>query len=125
MDEPTNGLDPGGIGDIRALIHKLSEEGLRILLSSHLLVEVEQLCDRVAEIGRGRLVAEGSLDRVTQGTGGRSRLTYRSSSATPKGHYSCSNTRPAYRCLAPLPNRKDSAALRGARRYGSLSDREA
>ncbi len=64
LDEPTNGLDPGGMRDIRALIRRLSEEGLTIFLSSHLLAEVEQLCNRVAMIGRGRLLAEGTLGEV-------------------------------------------------------------
>jgi ABC-2 type transport system ATP-binding protein len=71
LDEPTNGLDPGGMRDIRALVRHLSDEGLTIFLSSHLLVEVEQLCNRVAMIGRGRLLAEGGLDEVMQGTDGR------------------------------------------------------
>jgi len=75
LDEPTNGLDPGGMRDIRALVRKLSEEGLTIFLSSHLLAEVEQLCHRVAMIGRGRLLAEGDLDEVVRVTDGR--LVYR------------------------------------------------
>jgi len=71
LDEPTNGLDPGGMRDIRALVWQLAGEGLTIFLSSHLLAEVEQLCDRVAVIGRGRLLAEGTLAEVVQGANGR------------------------------------------------------
>ena len=75
LDEPTNGLDPGGMRDVRALIRRLADEGLTIFLSSHLLAEVEQLCDRVAVIGRGRLLAEGTLTEVVRGANGR--LSYR------------------------------------------------
>ena len=75
LDEPTNGLDPGGMRDIRALVRRLSDEGLTIFLSSHLLAEIEQLCNRVAVIGRGRLLAEGTLAEVMQGTAGH--LSYR------------------------------------------------
>jgi ABC-2 type transport system ATP-binding protein len=59
MDEPTNGLDPAGIREIRALVRGLAAEGTTVFLSSHLLAEVEQVCDRVAVIAGGRLVEEG------------------------------------------------------------------
>ena len=65
LDEPTSGLDPGGMRDVRALIRHLNEEGLTIFLSSHLLAEIEQLCDRVAVIGHGRLLTEGNIAEVT------------------------------------------------------------
>ena len=71
LDEPTNGLDPGGMRDVRALIRRPNEEGLTIFLSSHLLAEVEQLCNRVAVIGHGRLLAEGTLAEVVGGDNGR------------------------------------------------------
>jgi len=61
LDEPTNGLDPGGIRDMRALIKELAAQGMTIFLSSHLLAEVEELCTRVAVIREGRIVYEGSL----------------------------------------------------------------
>ena len=48
LDEPTTGLDPAGMRDMRALVHRLAEDGLTVLLSSHLMDEVEDLCDRVA-----------------------------------------------------------------------------
>jgi ABC-2 type transport system ATP-binding protein len=70
LDEPTNGLDPGGMRDIRVLVRRLADEGLTIFLSSHLLAEVEQLCNRVAVIGHGRLLAEGTLAEVVQGANG-------------------------------------------------------
>jgi len=64
LDEPTNGLDPGGIRDMRVLIGRLAKRGITILLSSHLLAEVEELCHRVAIIRDGRIVYEGSIDEL-------------------------------------------------------------
>ncbi len=61
LDEPTNGLDPKGMADMRALIRRLGQGDRTVLLSSHLLGEVEQICDRVGVIRRGRLVAQGTL----------------------------------------------------------------
>jgi ABC-2 type transport system ATP-binding protein len=61
LDEPTNGLDPGGIRDMRGLIKRLAEQGMTIFLSSHLLAEVEELCTRVAIIRSGAIVYEGAL----------------------------------------------------------------
>jgi ABC-2 type transport system ATP-binding protein len=64
LDEPTNGLDPGGIRDMRVLIRRLAKQGITILLSSHLLAEVEEICDRVAIIRKGRIVYEGSIEEL-------------------------------------------------------------
>ena len=61
LDEPTNGLDPAGISEVRELIRRLSGEGHTVLLSSHLLHEVQQVCDRVAIMSRGRLIAQGAI----------------------------------------------------------------
>ena len=71
LDEPTTGLDPAGMRDMRALVHRLAEEGITVLLSSHLMSEVEDLCDRVAIVTRGRVVYEGALDELIAGTSGR------------------------------------------------------
>ncbi len=60
LDEPTNGLDPSGIREIRGLLGDLTADGTTVFLSSHLLAEVEQVCDRVAVVVRGRLVDEGA-----------------------------------------------------------------
>ncbi|HEV2920552.1 MAG TPA: ABC transporter ATP-binding protein [Actinomycetota bacterium] len=62
LDEPTNGLDPAGMRDMRALLRDLGERGHTVLLSSHLLAEVQQLCDRVGVISGGRLLAESTVD---------------------------------------------------------------
>jgi ABC-2 type transport system ATP-binding protein len=69
LDEPATGLDPAGMRDMRDLIRRLAGEGITILLSSHLLVEVEELCNRVAIIRRGRVVYQGRLHDLL-GTGG-------------------------------------------------------
>jgi ABC-2 type transport system ATP-binding protein len=61
LDEPATGLDPGGMRDMRALIRRLADGGMTVLLSSHLLAEVEELCDRVAIVRAGRIVYEGAI----------------------------------------------------------------
>jgi ABC-2 type transport system ATP-binding protein len=71
LDEPTTGLDPAGMRDMRALVHRLAEDGLTVLLSSHLMDEVEDLCDRVAIVTRGRVVYEGALDELIASATGR------------------------------------------------------
>jgi ABC-2 type transport system ATP-binding protein len=62
LDEPTNGLDPAGTVEIRDLIRELAADGRTILLCSHLLHEVEQLCGRVAILKEGHLIAQGAVD---------------------------------------------------------------
>jgi len=64
LDEPANGLDPAGIKEVRDLVRRLGEEGRTVFVSSHLLGEVQQMCDRVAIIARGRLVTTGTVDEV-------------------------------------------------------------
>jgi len=61
LDEPTNGLDPKGMADMRTLIRRLGKDEQTVLLSSHLLGEVEQVCDRVGVIHKGRLISEGAV----------------------------------------------------------------
>jgi ABC-type multidrug transport system ATPase subunit len=65
LDEPTNGLDPAGIREIRDLMRDLADEGLTILVSSHILSELEQVVDSVTIIARGRLLASGTLAEIT------------------------------------------------------------
>jgi ABC-type multidrug transport system ATPase subunit len=69
LDEPTNGLDPQGIKEIRELLIALNEGGTTVFLSSHLLAEVEQLCTRVGVVDRGRLVLEDDMDAMRAPTG--------------------------------------------------------
>jgi ABC-type multidrug transport system ATPase subunit len=69
LDEPTNGLDPQGITEIRELLLDLHREGTTIFLSSHLLAEVEQLCSRVGVLDRGRLVLQEEMAALTAPTG--------------------------------------------------------
>ncbi|MEP9381954.1 ATP-binding cassette domain-containing protein [Nocardioides cheoyonin] len=67
LDEPTNGLDPGGMADMRALVTDLARGGQAVLLSSHLLAEVEEICDRVGVIAGGRLLTESTVAELRGG----------------------------------------------------------
>jgi ABC-2 type transport system ATP-binding protein len=67
LDEPTNGLDPAGMADMRVTLRDLAADGCTVLLSSHLLGEVEQICDRVGVISQGRLVAETTVAGLRSG----------------------------------------------------------
>ncbi|MCA9776875.1 MAG: ATP-binding cassette domain-containing protein [Candidatus Eremiobacteraeota bacterium] len=66
LDEPTNGLDPAGIADVRGLIGELSKEGKTIILASHLLDEVEKVCTHVAILKKGNLLEYGAMEQVLQ-----------------------------------------------------------
>ncbi|HST56879.1 MAG TPA: ABC transporter ATP-binding protein [Solirubrobacteraceae bacterium] len=74
LDEPATGLDPAGMRDMRLLIRRLADDGITVLLSSHQLPEVEELCDRVAIIRSGRVVYEGALNELKRQAGGSYRL---------------------------------------------------
>ncbi len=69
LDEPTNGLDPQGIRDIRDIIQKIASEGTTILLASHLLDEVEKVCDHVVVIKNGNMLYCGKVDELTANEG--------------------------------------------------------
>jgi ABC-2 type transport system ATP-binding protein len=71
LDEPTTGLDPGGMRDMRLLVRRLADQGITVLLSSHLMGEVEDLCDRLAIVRTGRVVYEGSLPELLAANAGR------------------------------------------------------
>ena len=64
LDEPTNGLDPQGTREVRTLIRELAADGCTVLVSSHLLAEIEQVCDRVTVMRAGRVVAAGTLQEL-------------------------------------------------------------
>lgn len=70
LDEPTNGLDPSGIVEIRELIKRLPERGATVLVSSHLLSEVQLMCDRATIINKGKLIADGTMDEILDSGGG-------------------------------------------------------
>ena len=74
LDEPTNGLDPAGIRDMRALIQRLVDSGLTILLSSHHMVEVDEVCTRVAIMRRGRVAYDGPITTLRQMAGRATRV---------------------------------------------------
>jgi ABC-2 type transport system ATP-binding protein len=69
LDEPTSALDPAGRRTVRRLLEELRERGVSVLLNSHLLSEVELVCDRVAIIARGELVAAGTPDELSRASG--------------------------------------------------------
>ena len=69
LDEPTNGMDPAGMAEIRDLIRGLGSENRTVILSSHLLNEVEQVCDSVAILSHGRLIAQGDVAELLQEQG--------------------------------------------------------
>jgi ABC-2 type transport system ATP-binding protein len=66
LDEPTNGLDPQGTREVRNLIRLLAAEGITIFISSHLLVEIEQICTHLAVMSQGKIVAQGSVEELSQ-----------------------------------------------------------
>ena len=67
LDEPANGLDPAGVHWLRTFLRQLAQQGRTVLISSHLLAEVAQTVDQVLIIDRGRLLASGRLDDLTDG----------------------------------------------------------
>src|SRR5207253_6461410 len=67
LDEPTNGLDPQGMREIRLLLRRLAGEGTTVFVSSHLLSEVEAMCDRVGVLAQGRLIADGPPGALRKG----------------------------------------------------------
>jgi ABC-2 type transport system ATP-binding protein len=69
LDEPATGLDPAGMRDMRRLVRRLADEGMTVLLSSHLLAEVEELCNRVAIVRTGAIVYEGEIAALKRGAG--------------------------------------------------------
>ncbi|MEI5523921.1 ABC transporter ATP-binding protein [Streptomyces brasiliscabiei] len=71
LDEPTNGLDPQGMREIRALVRELASDGTTVFLSSHLLDEIEQVCTDVAVMAKGRLLTQGPVAELAAGARGR------------------------------------------------------
>jgi ABC-2 type transport system ATP-binding protein len=67
LDEPTNGMDPAGMAEMRTFVRSLGRGTRTVLLSSHLMTEVEQICDRVGVISQGTLVGEGTVDELRGG----------------------------------------------------------
>ncbi|MBO8188235.1 ABC transporter ATP-binding protein [Streptomyces spirodelae] len=75
LDEPTNGLDPQGMREIRSLVRELAGDGITVFLSSHLLDEIEQVCTHTAVMHRGRLVVQGTVAEMAAGARGRLAVT--------------------------------------------------
>jgi ABC-2 type transport system ATP-binding protein len=96
LDEPTNGLDPPGMRDMRTLVRELSADGITILLSSHLMDEVEDLCTRLAVIRRGRILYEGTVDGLL----GDDHEAYRLEAPDPRAALAISRSIPGLREIA-------------------------
>lgn len=75
LDEPTNGLDPQGMREIRGLVRELASDGTTVFLSSHLLDEIEQVCTHAAVMAKGRLIIQGAVDELSAGARGRLAVT--------------------------------------------------
>jgi ABC-2 type transport system ATP-binding protein len=75
LDEPTNGLDPQGTREVRNIIREVAQDDITVLVSSHLLAEVEQVATHVGIMNRGQLIREGSLGEVLSATGAVLRVT--------------------------------------------------
>jgi ABC-2 type transport system ATP-binding protein len=84
LDEPTSALDPVGRHDVREIIRSLSDRGTAVFLNSHLLSEVEQVCDRVAVVDQGRVIASGTMDELLSGTAVKVRVSGLDDSARTK-----------------------------------------
>lgn len=69
LDEPTNGLDPSGIAEVRAIINNIANRGITVLMASHILVEVEKLCTHVAVLRKGELLYDGPVEGLSQHQG--------------------------------------------------------
>ena len=85
LDEPTNGLDPQGTREVRHLVASLADEGTTVLVSSHLLSEVEQVCTHIGVMHVGRLVAQGTVAEVRSGAAPRARVRHRPAARPPRG----------------------------------------
>lgn len=77
LDEPANGLDPAGMREVRELLRTLAAEGRTVFVSSHILAEIEQTCDRVAILSAGRCVTHGSVEEVISNAGRRASVLVR------------------------------------------------
>jgi ABC-2 type transport system ATP-binding protein len=114
LDEPTTGLDPAGMRDMRALVRRLAGDGITVLLSSHLMGEVEALCNRVAILREGRVRFEGDLAEVAGRSDGRYRLQGtdpEAALAVCRGAEGIRDVRPEGRAIAFAADRDAVAAL--------------
>lgn len=64
LDEPTNGLDPQGIAEVRSIIQSIAQQGITVVLASHILAEVEKICDHVAVLRQGKLLYDGPVEKM-------------------------------------------------------------
>ena len=126
LDEPVNGLDPAGIVEIRDLVLALASGGRTILISSHLLTEVEKTCDRVTIVDHGRIVATGTPSALAGG-GERFevRLPAAADVAAARRPWRAPGSRWARRCRRAVPPVGRGRAGRGGHRPGPRRGRDA
>ena len=127
LDEPTNGLDPQGTREVRQLVGSLAGDGTTVLVSSHLLAEVEQMCTHLGVMHVGRLVAQGSSRRAARPSGDTEATVETDPPETPRGcwassgltevHTDAHHARPGH--LGEVAPEKVVAALRPRRRLGA------
>jgi ABC-2 type transport system ATP-binding protein len=117
LDEPTTGLDPAGMRDMRELVRGLASHGITVLLSSHLLVEVDELCNRVAIVRRGRIAYEGSLAELRRTAG----LTYRVRTTDDERARELLHEQANVRAVDADPREGLSFKVTGERAVGELS----
>ena len=115
LDEPMNGLDPGGMLDMRDMIQSLVAEGRTVVLSSHLLDEVERTCDAVAIVDRGKVIRQGPISNSSPGP----RSSSRSSARSPSGPAPCSTGRRSARTCRSVPRVWPSRCRKGRRATSS------
>ena len=99
LDEPATGLDPGGMRDMRLLVTSLAQQGITIMLSSHLLAEVEEVCNRVAIIQKGTIVYEGEIADLKRAAG----MTYRLSTTDDARALEICRSQPGIEDVQPGP----------------------
>ncbi|GAA3150017.1 ABC transporter ATP-binding protein [Nonomuraea salmonea] len=114
LDEPTNGLDPQGTREVRALVKEIAADGTTVFVSSHLLAEVEQMCTHAAIMRTGRLVAQGTIASLSAGLAVRIQIETPDAAGGPRG---CSTGWGSPTCGTRA--RRSPRSWAGTRRSGS------
>ena len=122
LDEPANGLDPAGIRDVRTLLRSLGDEGRTVFLSSHVLAEVEHICDSVAILRRGRCVAQGKVADVMASAARAPPCSLHSTTSTPVTACSGVLRSPSNARTASSASGSERTARRGSPRRSPPSD---
>ncbi len=106
LDEPTNSLDPQGTREVRALVRELADDGATVLVSSHLLAEIDQVCSHVGVMSRGRLLVQGEREALVASRAGTATLT-----TTPAGEALVATALPGAASVAGVEPGADGAVV--------------